>query len=311
MASKIISILRLLRVKQYYKNLLIFVGAFFGQMILDFSLWFVLALGFVLGCCTSSINYIVNDIVDIKKDQSHPEKSKKRPLATGDISKGFAFLLLLTLICIVIFSLIFVIPNLYFSLMLLLIIILGQLYNFILKNQAFIDIISLAIGYIIRAVAGCFLIEVFVSPWLFLAIFLVALFLVICKRNADLVLIGEENASKHKKIYDKYSIKLLEELHVLIASSLFITYSLYIIIGPFNLLGENVELYQYSSVLTIPLVLYLLMRYMYLLRANPQIARSPERAFLDKGIIISGVIIVIILFIAFYFDSLMQILGIT
>ncbi len=311
MASKIISILRLLRVKQYYKNLLIFVGAFFGQMILDFSLWFVLALGFVLACCASSINYIVNDIIDIKKDQSHPEKSKKRPLATGDLSKGFAFLLLLVLICVVIFSLIFVIPNLYFSLMLLLIIILGQLYNFILKNQAFIDIISLAVGYIIRAVAGCFLIDVFVSPWLFLAIFLVALFLVICKRNADLVLIGEENAFKHKKIYDKYSIKLLEELHVLIASSLFITYSLYIIIGPFNLLGENVELYQYSSVLTIPLVLYLLMRYMYLLRANPKIARSPERAFLDKGIIISGVFIVIILFIAFYYDSLMQILGIT
>ena len=311
MVKKIISILKLLRVKQYYKNLLVFIGAFFGQMILDFSLWFVLALGFVSACCTSSINYIVNDIVDIKKDQSHPEKSKKRPLATGELSRGFAFLLLLVLICVVIFSLIFIIPNLYFSLMLLSIIILGQLYNFILKNQAFIDIICLAVGYIIRAVAGCFLIEVFVSPWLFLAIFLVALFLVICKRNADLVLIGEENASKHKKIYDKYSIKLLEELHVLIASSLFITYSLYVIIGPFNLLGENVKLYQYSSVLTIPLVLYLLMRYMYLLRANPQIARSPERAFLDKGIIISGVIIVIILFIAFYFDSLMQILGIT
>jgi len=203
MAGKLISILRLLRVKQYYKNSLIFVAAFFGEMILNISVWPILILGFILACCASSINYIVNDIIDIKKDQSHPEKSEKRPLASGDLSKGFAFFLLAILIFFIIFCLIFIIPNLFFGLMLLLIIVIGQFYNFIFKKYAFIDILTLSIIYIIRAVAGCFLINVFISPWLFLAIFLVALFLVICKRNADLVLLGDENASKHKKVYDE------------------------------------------------------------------------------------------------------------
>jgi len=310
MAGKLISILRLLRVKQYYKNLLIFIAAFFGEMLLNTSLWFILVLGFILACCTSSINYIVNDLLDIKKDKLHPEKSKERPLASGGLSKGFAFFLLFILIFSVILCLIFIIPNLFFGLTLLSILIVGQLYNFILKKYAFVDIISLSILYIIRAIAGCFLIEVFISPWLFLAIFLVALFLVICKRNADLILMGEEDASKHKNVYDQYSIKLLEQFHILVASSLFMTYSLYIILGPFNLLSvENIKLHQYFSVFTIPVALYLILKYMYLLRANPKIARNPSRAFIDKGIIISGIIILILMFIAFYWDSVLEIFG--
>ncbi len=310
MARKLISILRLLRVKQYYKNLLIFIAAFFGEMILNASLWFILLLGFILACCTSSINYIANDIIDIEKDKSHPEKIKKRPLASGDISKDFAFFLLLILIFFVILCLIFLIPNLFFGLALLSILIVGQLYNFIFKKYAFVDIISLSILYIIRAIAGCFLIEIFISPWLFLAIFLVALFLVICKRNADLILMGEEEASKHKNVYDQYSIKLLEQFHILVASSLFMTYSLYIILGPFNLLNvENIKLHQYFSVFTIPVALYLILKYMYLLRANPKIARNPSRAFIDKGIIISGVFIFIFMFIAFYWDTVLEIFG--
>ncbi len=310
MTRKLISILRLLRVKQYYKNSLIFVAAFFGEMILNISLWPILILGFILACCASSINYIVNDIIDIEKDKSHPEKSKKRPLASGDLSKGFAFFLLTILIFFIVLCLIFIIPNLLFGLMLLLIIVIGQLYNFIFKKYAFVDIISLSIIYIIRAIAGCFLIEVFISPWLFLAIFLIALFLVICKRDADLILMGEKNASKHKNVYDQYSKKLLEEFHILVASSLFMTYSLYIILGPFNLLDvENIKLHQYSSVLTIPVALYLILKYMYLLKANPKIARNPVKAFFDKGIIISGIIILILMFIAFYWDSVLEIFG--
>jgi len=310
MPGKLISILRLLRVKQYYKNLLIFIAAFFGEMILNASLWFILLLGFILACCVSSINYIANDIIDIEKDKSHPEKIKKRPLASGDISKSFASFLLLILIFFVILCLIFLIPNLFFGLALLSILIVGQLYNFIFKKYAFVDIISLSILYIIRAIAGCFLIEIFISPWLFLAIFLVALFLVICKRNADLILMGEEEASKHKNVYDQYSIKLLEQFHILVASSLFMTYSLYIILGPFNLLNvENIKLHQYFSVFTIPVALYLILKYMYLLRANPKIARNPSRAFFDKGIIISGVFIFIFMFIAFYWDTVLEIFG--
>lgn len=315
MAGKLIAILRILRVKQYYKNGLIFVGAFFGQMLLDLSIWFNLIYGFILACCVSSINYIVNDIVDIEKDKAHPEKSKKRPLASGDLSKGFAFLLLIALIVFVIVSLIFVIQapiNFYFGLMLLIIIIIGQTYNFILKKYAFIDIISLSIIYIIRAIAGCFLIQVFISPWLVLAIFLVAMFLVICKRSADLMLLGDE-ATKHKKVYDQYSLKLLEDFLLLVAVSLFMTYALYIILGAFDDLTniENIKLNEYLSIFTIPMALFLIMRYMYLLKTKPEVARSPVKLFTDKGMLASGCIIAGLLFIAFYWETLLAFFGLT
>jgi len=315
MAGRLRAILRLLRVKQYYKNVLIFVGAFFGRMLLDFSLWLILIFGFILACCASSINYIVNDLVDIEKDRAHPEKSKKRPLASGELSKSFAYLLLIILIAFEVISLVFILPfptNLNFGLMLLAIAILGQSYNFFLKEYAFIDIISLSIIYIIRAIAGCFLIQVYISPWLILAIFLVALFLVICKRTADLELIGEEDASKHKKVYDQYSKKLLEDFHLLVSSSLFVVYSLYIILGAFDVADlEAWSYYQYLSIFTIPLALYLIMRYMYLLKTKPEIARSPVRIFLDKGMITIGIIIVVMLFIAFYWETMLSIFGLT
>ncbi|MFX1338338.1 MAG: UbiA prenyltransferase family protein, partial [Promethearchaeota archaeon] len=241
MSSRIKNILNLLRVRQYYKNTLIFWGAFFSESLLDFSLYPILFLGFILLCCASSINYIINDIRDIEKDQRHPEKMKNRPLASGEISVTFALLLLILLTAIIGFSLLFIISNWNFAIMILLVIITGQLYNHVFKKYAFIDILCLSIIYLWRALAGCFLIDVFISPWLFLAIFEIALFLVIAKRKGDLMLLnslGEENAIAHKKSYDQYSIKLLEQFHVIIAGSLFITYSLYLIIH-FNLFAAE------------------------------------------------------------------------
>jgi len=86
MPSKFKSILNLLRVRQYYKNLMIFVGIFFSERLFETNLYFNLIIGFLLLCFTSSFNYIINDIKDIESDKNHPEKIKKKPLASGDIS---------------------------------------------------------------------------------------------------------------------------------------------------------------------------------------------------------------------------------
>ena len=193
--------------------------------------------------------------------------------------------------------------------MVILILITGQLYNLIFKNYAFIDILILSMIYLWRAWAGCFLIEVYISPWLFLAIFEIALFLVIAKRRGDLMLIGEEAAAKHKKSYDVYSLKLLDQFHVIIAGALFITYSLYLMIT-FNLFSaENVNLHEYIAILTIPLSLYIIMRYMYLTSAKPQIARSTEKALLDPGIVIAGIFLLGILTYSFYIRAFIRILN--
>ena len=309
MVSKIKSIFHLLRIRQYYKNVLVFVGFFFSKQLFEISLYFPLILGFVLLCCASSLNYIINDIRDIKKDRSHPEKMKKKPLASGEISVYFALIIILLLSAIIIFFLIFVIPNLGFITMIVFLIISGQLYNHLFKRYAFIDIIILSTGYLWRALAGCMIIEEFVSAWLFLAIFEVAMFLSIAKRKGDLELLGKDKAIEHKQIYDQYSGRLLDQFHILIAGSLFMTYSLYLILI-FNLDEPGIAtVYEYISIFTIPISLYIIMRYMYLTSAKPKIARNPEKAFFDKGIIIAGFTLFIILFFSFYFDKIVEMLN--
>lgn len=312
MSNKIKNLTNLLRIRQYYKNGLIFLGAFFSKSILNFSLYPILILGFIILCCASSINYIINDLVDIEKDKRHPEKMKNRPLASGELSKTFAFLLLILLSGIIGFSLIFIISDWNFAIMIILIIITGQLYNHLLKKFAFVDILCLSMIYLWRALSGCFLIHVFISPWLFLAIFEIALFLVIAKRKGDLMLLnslGKEDAIAHKKSYDQYSLKLLDQFHVIIACSLFISHSLYLIIH-FNLFSaESVNIHEYSAILTIPIMLYIIFRYMYLTSAKPEIARNTEKALFDPGMLIAGICFMAILSYSFYFDEFIHLLN--
>ena len=311
MSSKIRSILHLLRIRQYYKNVLIVTGIFFSERLFEISLCFPLFLGFILLCCASSFNYIINDIRDIENDKKHPEKMRKKPLASGDLSLSFAVLLLVIITGIMIFSLVYLIPNLLLTSLIILIIITGQLYNHFFKNHAFIDILILSTGYLWRALAGCVIIDEYVSAWLFLAIFEIAMFLSIAKRKGDLMFLGEDKAAEHKRVYDQYSIKLLDQFHVMIASSLFMTYSLYLIFK-FNLLDPGIfQPHEYIVIFTIPLSLYIIMRYMYLTSAKPEIARRTEKAFFDKGIIIAGLFLVGILFISFYFNSILAFLGLS
>jgi len=301
MTSKIRSIIDLLRVRQYYKNVLIFVGVFFSKRIFDVTLYFPLILGFILLCCASSFNYIINDIRDVERDKKHPEKLQKKPLASGDLPVYFAVSLLLIISAFMIFSLVFLIPNISFIFMIILIILTGQLYNHFFKNYAFIDISVLSTGYLWRALSGVVIINEYISAWLFLAIFEIAMFLSIAKRKGDLILLGKDKAVEHKKVYDQYSLKLLDQFHIMIASSLFMTYSLYLILK-FNLFEPTIILQEYIAIFTIPISLYLIMRYMYLTSTKPEIARRTEKAFFDKGIILAGFFLFFILFTSFYYD---------
>jgi len=312
MTNKIKNIIKLLRFRQYYKNALVFVGLFFSENLFDFSLYIQLILGFILLCAASSINYIINDLKDIEKDKRHPEKLKKKPLASGEVSRGTAVLLVLLLVSLIMGVYFLLINNLNFIIMVSLMIVTGQLYNHLFKRYAFIDILSLSIGYLWRALAGCFLINVMISAWLFLAIIEVALFLVIAKRKGDLILLGDKKtAIEHKKVYGNYSFKLLEQFHVMIATSIFVTYSLYLI-DKFNLnqlSPSQIILHEYLAILTVPILLYIIMRFMYLTTEKPDTVRNAEKALFDKGIILGGLILGAFLFYAFYFDQFFSLLS--
>ncbi len=287
--GKIKDLISLLRVRQWYKSVILFIGPLFAQKMGDLSLYPALFAGLFLISFASSFNYIMNDIIDIEADKRHPEKAVKRPLAAGRISKagGIFFMILVGAIALVgSFILSLVVVDWRVFLMVILIILNGLLYNFVFKYHAFLDIITLSVLYIWRALAGCLIIHVSISPWLIVAIFLLALFLVISKRRADLELLGEENAANHKKIYDQYSLKMLDNLHVMILTSLFMVYILYAILGQFSFL-----------IISIPVALYLLMRYSFLMLTKPAVARNTERAFLDRGMLIGILIVLVILII--------------
>jgi len=221
--SKIKNIINLLRVRQYYKNILLFIGPFFSVSLLNFSLYPILLLSFLVLCAISSINYIINDIIDIEVDKLHPENLDKRPLASGELSISFAWVIIALLSAFILIILIFILQNLWFSIMTILILITGQLYNFLFKHYSFLDIFGISFIYIWRTLAGCFLINIFISPWLLISIFELALFLVVSKRKADLTLLGLQKALEYKKSYKSYNCNLFYQLQFILSVMLVTT----------------------------------------------------------------------------------------
>src|SRR3989338_1399472 len=180
--NKMKNYIRLLRIQQWYKNLLIYLPLIFGGQLFNIDSLLNITLGFVSLCFISSANYIINDIVDLKNDKLHPEKSK-RPLASGKIAiKEAIFFALLSLV----FSLAIAL-NLpfYFLLSVITIFMLTQIYSLYLKNIIFVDIILIGINFVIRTISGFFIIDVPFSPWLIICPFFLSLFLSIGKRESE------------------------------------------------------------------------------------------------------------------------------
>lgn len=295
------SLLKLIRVRQWFKNMVLLLGAFFGGLMFEFSVYPLLILGFFLSCAASSFNYIVNDLIDLDQDRLHPEKARSRPLASGEVSKPVAVILAVGFLVIALVPAWFL--SFQFFLMIGLIIATGNLYNAVLKHHTFVDVISLAMIYIWRVAAGCFLVGLFVSPWLWVGVFLAALFLVLCKRRADLDLLGDEEAKNHKRVYEQYNKDLLDQAVTLIANALFIVYCIYAILGPFEEeQGQLVLQNDAVMILSIPFALYLILRYLSLLSNDPRIARSPYKAIKDRGLLIGGLCFLGIVLVAFYLD---------
>jgi len=301
-----------MRVRQWYKGVVIFMGVFFGGKIglsLDnITIIFGAIVGFIFVGLTSSLNYIINDLMDIEKDKVHPEKCK-RPLASGAISKKIAVFLIVIISIIITFGSYFfylIVINESVALLFLLVIgaifVTGFLYNIGLKNQVFIDILVLSMNYIWRTMAGCFIAQVDFSPWLYVLVYLLALFLAVNKRIADMNLLGAE-AVNHKPIYRKYDMELLKMMLQMITISLFLTYTFYCILGPIaNYSGPELSNNRGFVVTSVPIALYLILRYTYISKTKPEIARSAEKSIKDLPLVIAGGLLVLMIYAANYVD---------
>jgi 4-hydroxybenzoate polyprenyltransferase len=283
-----------MRPNQWYKNLVIFVGIVFSLNLLNLNLWIETISAFVIFCILSGSIYLINDVIDIEKDKSHPKK-RERPIASGKLKATNA--LLFAIILITIGLVIAYLINLNFLVISLVFLLLDLFYSLYLKQIIIVDILVISTGYVIRAIAGCLAINVFVSPWLIICTFLLALFLAIGKRRHELVLLGEE-ATNHRKILDSYSTEMLDQMINITTTALIMSYSLYTFFTG--------KIYM---MITIPIALYGLFRYIFLVHAM-NMGGEPEMLFKDKGMLVSMTLWVILVVLILYSGAIFRFLGV-
>jgi 4-hydroxybenzoate polyprenyltransferase len=260
--------LELLRVKQYYKNLIIFLALIFLGKETTFEAIILTFIGFIALCLISSTNYIINDILDKDKDKLHPKKSK-RPIASNYYSTTFAGIIAI-ITAIASLSISILISEKFFFLVLLLF-FLTLFYSLKLKEEIFLDITLISTNFIIRAISGIIIIEARLSPWLILCTFFLSLLLATGKR------IHEFNSSKEHKIVLKYYTKdLLNKLLIISTTLLILSYSLYSFLSIYPIL-----------IYTIPISAYIILRYLYLIEINSNIPGELENFYKDKQLLIA------------------------
>ena len=284
--NRIISYIRICRIPQWYKNLVIFLPMLFVSGLILKDQILLVVLGFVALSLVSSSNYIINDIIDLKKDRHHPEK-KTRPLAAGKITV-FESWVLAILLAAGSFYLAYRL-NLYFFYSVLLLFALTQIYSLFLKNEVFLDILLISTNFVIRAASGAFILGVVISPWLILCTFFLAMFLSVSKRYADLLYLGK-SATKHKQVLAHYSKELTNVLMIISTVLLIMSYSLY----------SFLSTHRYLLV-TLPIALYVIFRYFYLVYSGSEISRHPDKMIKDSRLMLGGLILLAALILLLHF----------
>ena len=279
-------LLRSLRPRQWTKNGIVFLAFIFslGQSYHldepdDWLPKLLASIGaFVCFSMVSSAEYLVNDIRDIESDRLHPRK-RERPIAAGLLPVNTAWTAASVLAALGIggaFVLDWRVGCVALAYMLLML-----AYSFYLKHVVLIDLMVIAAGFVLRAMAGALAIDVPISPWLYVVTALGALFLGINKRRAELELL-QEDAGNHRKILDEYSHDLLDQMASTVTAATLMAYGLYTFTA--DGLPEN-----HSMMLTIPFVLYGIFRYTYLVQTKKE-GGSPEEVLLKDVPIILCII---------------------
>jgi len=246
----LLSVVRALRPKQWTKNGLLFAALVFSQRYLDMEAVRNVVIGFALFCAISSSGYLVNDLRDIEADRMHPKK-KLRPIAAGEVSAGVAWALAGVLMVGGVagaFAL-----NTGFGVAAASYLFVTLTYSTFFKHTVLLDVMLIATGFVLRAVAGAEAIPVPSSPWFLTCTAFGALFIGFSKRLAEIRSLGD-TAGAHRKILDEYSIPMLEQYISIMTGCAIISYALYAVDsghGP-------------GMLLTVPFVIYGVMRVMYL-----------------------------------------------
>jgi 4-hydroxybenzoate polyprenyltransferase len=267
-----------LRPHQWTKNLMVFAAPALSKHLFEWGPLEKSVLAFVIFCALSGTVYLLNDVADLERDRLHPRK-RLRPIASGALSPRAAALLALVLgLASLGLSALLGLP---FVLCAGLYLALNVLYSFRLKEIVILDVLSVSLGFVLRAVAGGVAIGVLVSDWLLVCTLLLAMFLALAKRRHELVSLTT-SATGHRKILAEYSPYLLDQMISVVTASCLTAYAFY------TMAPDTVQKYRTEKLAwTIPFVLYGIFRYLYLVHQKEKGGSPTDILVTDRPLLLN------------------------
>ena len=268
---------------QWYKQIILLLPILFSKSVFDSAAWTKTIVGIVAFCAVAGVTYIGNDISDVEEDRKHPEK-RHRPIASGQVSipvaAAFAcFLLIVGL-------------TLAYSIDLLFLIVLcgylaqNVLYTTYLKDIVIVDVLVVALGFVLRAIAGVVAIDVYLSPWLVVCTYLAALLLVIGKRRHEMIV--SDDPAETRSTLAEYTSDTLDQLLIIVISSLLVSYSLYTFFRA-----------ETTMMLTLPFAFFATFRYHHLVH-TADLGGNPSFLFYDRqflsNLVLWGIVTISVLY---------------
>jgi 4-hydroxybenzoate polyprenyltransferase len=273
------ALLETMRPKQWTKNAVVYAPLVFDNKLFNLHDLAFVTTAAVLFCITSGSIYLWNDLLDAEADRAHPIKCK-RPIASGRLSRQMAMVAAISFAVIVLIVSLAITP--WLTLVLAGYMAMMFSYTAVLKHLVIVDVFVIAAGFVLRTAAGAVSIDVPLSPWLYVCLVLLALFMGFAKRRNELELL-DETAAIHRRNLADYSKPYLDELITIVSAATVMAYSLYTFSAP-NLPDSH------AMMLTIPFVLYGLFRYLYLVHREGG-GGAPEQMLLDDRPLLATVIL--------------------
>ncbi len=281
-----------MRPRQWAKNIAVFAALLFSISLFNPALVIRSILGFVYFCLISGMAYLLNDIYDLESDKVHPVKST-RPIASGKLKAGTARNVVFIFTPVIIISC--ALWSWHFAVVLAAYFFLQILYSTFLKHLVLFDILSIAASFVLRVISGAIAIGTRISSWLLFCTVLLSLFISLCKRRHEIILL-KESGRAHRKILNEYNVMFLDQLISLTTSTLVICYILYTM-SPDTLHNFGNDRLKYSTIF----VLYGIFRYLYLTYTK-NLGGSPEDILItDKPFLINLLLYAISCAVIIYF----------
>lgn len=280
-SKKLVTLFALMRPKQWVKNTFVLAPLMFSGQFLNFVAIENVLLSAIFFCIASSIVYVLNDLNDIERDRAHPTKKHRRPLASGTISAHQAQFLMGGLFALLMLGWL-VVPKP--MLVIMVYVALNIAYTYYLKHQPVLDIFTIASGFVLRVYAGAVALTVPVSGWMFVSTFCLALYLAAIKRRQEL----EQSGADGRAVLEKYSVSLVDKYAEMSAVGALVFYSMFVMSAKPGL------------ILTVPIVLFGLFRYWYVVEQLKGGESPTDALFSDSPLQITIVVWIVLCLVALW-----------